>query len=322
MDRTERFQLIVRRLHEQRILTRRQIQEELEVSLATFKRDLAYLRDRMQAPIVWDRDLDGYRLEQPSGAPRYALPGLWFNADEIHALLAMHALISGMGEHVLDSVVAPALARVEKLLGGTGRDSTEVRERIRLISPGRRQSEHNFFGLISQAVLQRRQLHIGYFARGNGETTQRDVSPQRLVHYRENWYLDAWCHLRKGIRSFAVEEITLAKMLDKPAKEVAERALDRQLGAAYGIFSGAALLNAKLRFSPERARWVKREIWHPLQRSHFDAKGCYVLQFPYGDDRELLMDILRHVPEVEVLAPESLRQRFREKLQHALSRMS
>lgn len=321
MDRTERFQLIIRRLHERRAITRRQIQDELEVSLATFKRDLAYLRDRMQAPIVWDRELDGYRLEQPPGAPQFSLPGLWFNADEIHALLAMHALISGMGERVLDSVVAPALSRVEKLLDGAAQGSAEVRKRIRLISPGRRQPDHDCFGLIAQAVLQRRRLHIRYFARGNGETTQRDVSPQRLVHYRENWYLDAWCHLRKGIRSFAVEEIMAARLLDQPTREIPAHDLDAQLGAAYGIFSGPAPRTAKLRFSPSRARWIKREIWHPLQHAHFDAKGHYVLEFPYGDDRELIMDILRHVPEVEVLAPESLRQHFREKLEQALSRM-
>ncbi|MGH8460638.1 MAG: helix-turn-helix transcriptional regulator [Stenotrophobium sp.] len=319
MDRTERFQRIIRRLHEHRIITRQQIQGELEVSLATFKRDLEYLRDRLHAPIVWDAAQQGYRLDQPADAPRYALPGLWFNAEEIHALLAMHTLLAGMGERVLDDAVAPLLGRVEGLLDGSTQGGAEIRKRIRVISPGRRVPEHSCFGAIAQAVLQRRQVHIHYFARGEGKTTQRDVSPQRLVHYRENWYLDAWCHLREDLRSFAVEEITSATLLEKPAKEISERALDKKLSSAYGIFSGAATQTAKLRFSSERARWVKREIWHPQQTAHFDAKGRYILQFPFGDDRELISDILRHVPDVEVLAPARLRERLRERLKTALS---
>lgn len=320
MDRTERFQRIIRKLHEKRLVTRAEIQDELEISLATFKRDLEYLRDRLEAPIIWDAEQGGYRFDQPATAPRYALPGLWFNADEIHALLAMHALISGMGERVLDSAVAPVLGRVEKLLEGGSSSATELKKRIRVISPGHRALEHDGFGTISQAVLQRQRLHIRYFARGSGETSERDISPQRLVHYRENWYLDAWCHLRKGIRSFAVEEIRSVRTLDEPAREVSDAELDKALGSSYGIFSGEATQVARLRFTPERARWVRRETWHPLQKGAFDKQGRYVLEVPYSDDRELVMDILRHVPEVEVLAPKTLRDKLVMHLRDSLSR--
>jgi len=321
MDRTERFQRIIRKLHEKRLVTRAEIQDELEISLATFKRDLEYLRDRLEAPIIWDAEQVGYRFEQADNAPRYALPGLWFNADEIHALLAMHSLISGMGERVLESAVAPVLSRVEKLLEGDGNSAVEVKKRIRVISPGHRAFEHDDFGQISQAVLQRKRIHIRYFARGAGETSERDVSPQRLVHYRENWYLDAWCHLRKGIRSFAVEEIQSVKALDESAKEVPDSDLDKALGSSYGIFSGEATQIAKLRFSIERARWVKRETWHPEQKGSFDKQGRYTLEVPYSDDRELVMDILRHVPEVEVLAPAALREKLTQRLKAYLAAM-
>ncbi len=319
MDRTERFQRIIRKLHEKRLVTRAEIQDELEISLATFKRDLEYLRDRLEAPIIWDADQGGYRFDQPAAAPRYALPGLWFNADEIHALLAMQSLISGMGERVLDSAVAPVLERVEKLLDGGNSSAAEVKKRIRVISPGHRALEHDDFGQISQAVLQRKRLHIRYFARGAGETSERDISPQRLVHYRENWYLDAWCHLRQGIRSFAVEEIQSVKTLDETTKDVSDAELDTALGSSYGIFSGEATQLAKLRFSAERARWVKRETWHPQQKGSFDKQGRYTLELPYSDDRELVMDILRHVPEVEVLAPKALREKLLQRLKTYLT---
>ena len=62
------------------------------------------------------------------------------------------------------------------------------------------------------------------------------------------------------------------------------------------------------------------EQWHPEQKGHWDAQGHWVLQIPYSDDRELVMDVLRHTPEVEVLGPEALRQLVREKMQEGLAR--
>jgi predicted DNA-binding transcriptional regulator YafY len=65
---------------------------------------------------------------------------------------------------------------------------------------------------------------------------------------------------------------------------------------------------AKLRFSPDRARWVAAETWHPQQIGSFDPSGRWVLELPYNDPRELLMDVLKHGASVEVLSPESLRR--------------
>jgi len=76
---------------------------------------------------------------------------------------------------------------------------------------------------------------------------------------------------------------------------------------------------ATLRFSPERARWVAAETWHLQQRGRFEPDGRYVLELPYADPRELVMDILRHVPEVEVLGPPALQSLVREKLMSGLA---
>ncbi|MEO6748851.1 MAG: WYL domain-containing protein [Casimicrobiaceae bacterium] len=74
---------------------------------------------------------------------------------------------------------------------------------------------------------------------------------------------------------------------------------------------GGESKRAKLRFSRERARWVAAEAWHPEQKGSFDAEGRYLLELPYRDDRELVLDILRHGGEVEVLEPGELRATVR-----------
>ena len=138
------------------------------------------------------------------------------------------------------------------------------------------------------------------------------------MHYRDNWYLDAWCHLRRDLRSFAVDAIRSAEILDVAADEVEEAELNRVLAAGYGIFSGEDTEWARLRFQPEQARWVMEEQWHPQQRTELLPDGSLVLELPYANPTELVMDILRHGSGVEVIEPPALRRQVRERLTDAL----
>ena len=182
---------------------------------------------------------------------------------------------------------------------------------------GQRQLQLDHFERVGSALLRRKQLHITYLSKGKAELTDREVSPQRLVHYRENWYLDAWCHMRNELRNFAVDSIQRVEVLEKAAKEVSKRSVNEALGPGYGIFTGVKVQWAKIAFTPHRARWVSSEQWHPKQKGRFDEAGRYILELPYADHRELIMDILKYGADVEVLGPESLRQLVREEHERA-----
>ncbi|MEX0959313.1 MAG: WYL domain-containing protein [Burkholderiales bacterium] len=310
MDRTERFYRIDRLLRDHKVVPIERFLDALGVSRATFKRDLEYMRDRLHAPIEWDRDASGYRLvEAASGASDYELPGLWFNESEILALLTMERLLEDIEPGLLAPRLAPLKQRLAALIESADHPAEQVRERIRILHMASRAQKIRHFEPVALALLRRRRLHLDYFVRSRGELTHRDVSPQRLVHYRDNWYLDAWCHASNGVRSFSLDAVEHAEALDASAMEVPPRELDRLLGAGYGIFSGDRVQWARLCFTAERARWVANEQWHPQQRASFDAAGRYLLEVPYSQDPELLMDILKYGPEVEVLEPESLRER-------------
>lgn len=309
MSQTDRLARIRRLLDERRSVSRQMLLDQLEVSPATLKRDLAFLRDTMNTPIVWDRELGGYRIDptQTVGA-QIELPSMWFSDKEIHALLTMQHLLANLDPGgILAPHVAPLVARLNALMGATRHPADEVRKRVLIVGIGKRSTKLTHFEAIGAALLQRKRLAIRYFARGKGEESERDISPQRLVHYRENWYLDAWCHLRGEVRNFAVDSIRHVHLLKTPAHDIPNARLDTILGPGYGIFAGTAVQTARLRFSPERARWVAAEHWHPDQHGSFDADGHYILEIPYADHRELVMDILKHGRHCEVLGPVGLR---------------
>jgi predicted DNA-binding transcriptional regulator YafY len=321
MDRTERFYKIERMLRNRDVVPIRDFLDELGVSAATFKRDIEYLRERLNAPIPWDREKHGYRLyDSDPENPRHELPGLWFNSSEIHALLAFHHLLDNLQSGLLTPHIAPLKKRIQALIEKDDHSFAEVARRIRVLPQAARRIESSCFQAISHALLARRRLRLVHYHRVRNEETAREVSPQRLVHYRDNWYLDAWDHGKQALRTFAVDSIRRATPLDAKARNVPDKTLDTELGNGYGIFAGRKTQTAVLRFTPERARWVAHEQWHPNQKMRWLEDGYLELRIPYSDSRELIMDILKYGPDVEVIAPASLRREVTERLRLAAQR--
>ena len=317
MERIERIHALHRILTAARYpVTVQRLQEELECSRATVYRDLAYLRDYLMAPVVGNGEA-GFRYD-PDEADRFELPGLWLSSQELHSLLAAQQLMMRSGGGVLSTALAPLQHRIEKLLDEHAGGRRVPVERVRVIPHRSRKLDETAFRNVATAVLDRKQLAFEYRARSTDERTRRTVSPQRLTHYRENWYLDAWDHARDGLRSFSVDRITAARVSDEAARDVPDEELDRQLASSYGIFSGTPKGWATVMFSAKAARWVADEHWHSQQQGRFLPDGRYELKLPYSSGRELLMDVLHYGSDAEIIEPASLREQARSLLSLAL----
>ncbi len=288
----------------------------LECSKPTLHRIIAMMRAYLNAPI--QSTMDGYRYGPAREGQPYELPGLWFTATELQALAVVHRLLADLGSGMLEEHIAPLAKRLEHLARHQRLNLGEAASRLRFPAVAARQVGPAF-QISASATLQRRKLWMEYHARGSDEITERVVSPQRLTHYRESWYLDAFDEQRRALRSFAIDRITKPTVLQEPATDVSTSELDAHYASAYGIFGGAADKHAVLRFSKNRARWVADERWHPQQEGCRLDDGRYELRIPYRDDRELVMDILRHGPEVEVVEPDELRAQVIEHLRRSLT---
>jgi predicted DNA-binding transcriptional regulator YafY len=318
MDRTERFYKIEMLIRNRGGVSFDDLLAELEVSPATLKRDLQYLRERLDAPIVYERFDNRYRFGGSAGERSHELPGLWFSDKEIHALLTMHQLIQGLeAEGVLGRHLQPLLDKLHAMLGASDVAAAELMKRVKIVAAARRPVNARFFESVGSALLERRRIELRYFTRGRGSESRRVVSPQRLTHYRNTWYLDAWCHASDGLRRFALDAVRDATLLDKRAKEVAMATVRAELDGGYGVFAGSQLQWATLLFSAEAAAWVGAEQWHPLQQSTLRDDGSLELRLPYADSTELSMDIRRHGDQVRVLAPPALVRQVAQSLQRA-----
>jgi predicted DNA-binding transcriptional regulator YafY len=320
MDRYERILALHRHLKSARYpVPLARLMDELQCSRATLYRDIAFLRDALGAPVESDSTGEGgFRYDQKE-AERFELPGLWLNSDELHALLATHQLLDRTGSGVLSSALAPLRSRIESLLAQQAGGKRWPMERVRVIGSYVRRRDEIAFRIVASAVLERRQVEFDYLARSTNERTHRRVSPQRLTHYRDNWYLDAWDHEREGLRSFSVDRIQHARLREEAARDLPDDELDLHLASSYGIFSGAPKGIATIVFSPKAARWVADEHWHSKQEGRFLPDGRYQLKLPYSNAKELLMDVLRYGADAEITEPVALREQAKTLLGLALS---
>lgn len=297
---------------------------ELGVSYATFKRDLEVLRDQFQAPITWQPGEGGrergYVLEDKGwSSGKLGLPRAWFTSSEIYALLMIDTLATHIAPGLLTEHLQPLITRITLALSAADDTPEDIRSRVQILASAARRRDAAHFENVAQATVRRNRLEMLYFTKSRNERNTRVVSPQRLIHYKENWYLVAWCHKAEALRVFALDSVEDAKVLKEPAFEADKAAVDAMVGKDFGIFSGGDRKWAKLRFSALQARWVEAEVWHPEQKASYLEDGSLVLEVPYSDQRELLLDVLKFGPEAEVLEPVELREEVRSRLRRALS---
>jgi len=320
MPNAERLARIERLIRNRGVVSMATLMEETEMSRATLKRDLEYLRSRLGAPIEYDAADNGYRFAATRDATRLELPGLWLDESELYSLLMAHQLLAGLDEDgLLARHMQPLLERIRHLLGSDA--DSALLDRVRIVSAMRRPVPSRWFQRVAQALLERRRLHLRYLTRARRETGERDVSPQRLVHYRSTWYLDAWCHRVEGLRRFALDAIEDAGVLDTRARELPLAEVQAAMDAGYGIYAGVRRERrwAVLHFDRTAAQWASREQWHPEQQGRWLDDGRYALRVPYVEDTELVMDILRQGEQVEVVEPAALRRTVRARLAAALA---
>jgi len=320
MSRRERLYHLHDILRQRRTpVSRHVLMEELGCSQATLYRLIAELRDSLGAPLEQDEEGRGFFYDR-SLAGHFELPGLWISPDELQALLIARHILGNVQPGLLEGELKGVQERINQLLDRQGLDFSAQPERIHIRKDAGRPVPGALFEDVLGGLFGRQRLQIEYHGRRRDDLSSREISPQRLTSYRDRWYLDAWCHRAEGLRSFSLERIRSLTRLDQAAQEVDPRLIREQMDAAFGIFSGPADHVATLLFSAEAARWAAEEMWHPDQQGTWQADGTYQLTVPFGQDRELQMEILRYGADVEVLGPEFLRTGVKAALSEALGR--
>jgi predicted DNA-binding transcriptional regulator YafY len=282
-----------------------QVARQTGWSRATAYRALDVLEVQLRVPLERDRRRGIKIAERQVGMSE--VPGLWFGPAELEALACMEHALSTLEGGLFATVLAPVRGRIESLLQAQQIRPQAWTDRLKMISIGHKRVEPGLLRRVAEAVLRERQLEVVYRKLGEAPGPVRRVSPQTLLRYRDNWFVDVWCHQRRDIRTFAMDRLASAKVLKQKAERVPRRELDRHFTHSYGIYAGAPVAEAVVRFTGLAAEEVSQEEWHPEQRGE-KRDGEYVLRVPYAHADELARDILRWGGHAEVVSPSALRR--------------
>lgn len=283
------------------------LSHQFEVSSATSRRDIAYMRDRLLAPLAFDQQKNGFYYTDQD----FSLP--FENSPRIISLLAM---LNKLAEEA-GLAQLPEVKKLTKRLA-TLLDSnlTRVIDNVHYEWVEVESIDPDIFQTILDGLIRSKSCTVSYRS-VKGESSSRLIDPLRLINYQGRWYLLAFCHLRREHRLFHIARIASVVL---SSQAVIEKNSDTTsyIENSFGIFKGKTIYHARIFFSSTAAELVRHQHWHRDQRV-VKKDGGVELTIPVSDDREIMMKILQYGRMARVIEPKSLRERVKNEIE-AMSR--
>lgn len=314
----ERFVWFDNEARRERFPNATKLGEHFEIATKTAQRSIDHFRDRLQAPLEYDLSHKGYYYTDPT----FQLPVIRISEEELLALLISRKLITEASAGSLADELGSVSQRLGSLLSanlpGRAKPEDAFSFRWKNISP----TDPQTFKIVTSALLQGKLLTFCYYSPTTSNCTMRTVEPHHMVNYMGNWHLISFCHLRNDWRDFVLGRMTLCNIEGTLFKIREKEEWQPFLHNTFGIFQNHQSFNVVLRFTPERSRWIKSEMWHEAQTEELQENGSLLLTVPASHEQEIMMEILKHGSHVEVLEPVWLREKIIKEMKASLNNYS
>jgi predicted DNA-binding transcriptional regulator YafY len=284
-----------------------QLAEAVECHIRTIYRDLEALQ-QAGFPIYNERTAGQTRWCLMENARR---PGtVPFSLTELMALYFSRDLLQALKGTVLFTAIESIFRKISATLPPeTERFLKRFQQSVKVGLPPRSQTDRarDTFASLNQAIVARQRLAIEYFTMRRRTTRMRQVDPYRLWFFDGAFYLIAYCHLRRGIRVFAVDRIRTLQRLESHFNPPPDFDLDALMASSFGVFQGD-LVKVKIRFGPPVAGYIQEKIWHPSQSLKTEPDGSLVFEAEVAGTEEIRHWVMQWGSQAEVLAPAALRR--------------
>ena len=282
---------------------------ELEVTPKTIHRDLEFMRDRLELPIEYDGAKFGYHYTEEVSA----FPTVHITEGELFALiLAEKALQQYRGTN-FEKPLLSAIKKMEQSLPDTiSLNLSDIEQTISFRTRAEQILDLEIFDALAKAAAHRRQIEIAYRKPGRREIEPRVVDPYHLANINGEWYLFAFDHLRKDIRTFAPARIQSAKPTGKTFARPQKFSLEKRLRDSFGVHSGEGEHDVVIRFDARVADYVREKKWHESQELREMKNGAVELRLKLSSLMEIQRWILSWGGDAKVIQPRELAEAVRE----------
>lgn len=292
----------------------RVLAEKLEVSWHTIIRDLNHLQDDEGAPIRYDASRKGYVLTDQA----WTLPPVTLNQREVFAFSVATRMLQPFRGTPLEMDLHSLFDKIARSLEGKVTFSADaMTDHVSILEEDYVPMDRDRWVEVAGFIERGQTVRMRYVTFA-GEAKSYTALPLHLVAYHGNWYVLAMARDKNEPATFALSRIREIG----PSNEVIsmKHPFDPQahLAGAFGITGGGEPVEVQLRFSPKVATYIAERQWHPGQRVKYRRDGSLDLYLAARGRKELIRWILSWQPDVEVMAPDELRERVRKKLRAGL----
>jgi predicted DNA-binding transcriptional regulator YafY len=315
-----RLAYIESKLREGKFPTAKELAQPFACSERTIERDIARLRHEHGAPVYFNADYGGYAFSDPT----FSLPAVRLTQSELLAVFLAERVLAQYANTPLHHRLASAFRKIAEYLPDEEitLDFQEVASAISFDpGPVRSEAKEKIFDQLTKAIADRRRIEMDYFSQYRNEMTHnRQVDPYHILNYQGDWYVCGFCHLRQGLRDFALTRIHRLRVLEQtfsiPSSFDKETYLKRQ----FGIEKGGAPQEVILQFSPTQARWMGEKVWHQTEVKLPQPDGALILKMFVPVTSELKRWVMSYGRDVEVLGPEELRGMVKREIEELAAR--
>jgi predicted DNA-binding transcriptional regulator YafY len=279
--------------------------ENLGVNARTIYRDLFVIN--LVDQVDYDQERKGYAFTHGDSIKKPLL-----SDEELMTLFTAGEAVSHLGAPFRENFQR----LVEKMVSATAKPPSKGKPPIVIKVPDTARSGiiDSSLKIIATCLQDRRSVDITYKAHGTKEVTKRTIDPYGLIFYEGIWILIGFCHLRKEIRSFALDRIQDCGERNLYFSPRSDFNLEEYLAKSWGVVDGEEM-KVVVRFKPEVAEYITRkDKWHPSEARKMLPDGGVELAFTVAGIYEIKKWIYSWIPHIEVVKPRSLRDLIKKEL--------
>jgi len=276
---------------------------EIEVATKTIHRDLEFMRDRLNLPLEFNPTRNGYHYTEEVSA----FPTMQITEGELFALVVAEKALQQYRGTSFEKPLLSAIQKMEQALPDTiSINLADMGQTISFRTRAEPVLNLEIFDALARAVSQRQQLELAYRKPGQDQPEPRLVDPYHLANINGEWFLFAYDHARKDIRTFVPARIQSAKTTGKTFAHSRKFSLEQRLRDSFGVHSGKGNHEVVIRFHPRVADYIREKRWHESQQMRELKGGGVELRMRLSSLVEIERWILSWGGDAAVLKPREL----------------
>ncbi|MFV0387296.1 MAG: helix-turn-helix transcriptional regulator [Pyrinomonadaceae bacterium] len=294
------------------------LSKRLEVHRRTIRRDIAFMRDSLNAPIKYENSKNGFCYTHEN----WEMPLVSLTEGELLAFFIATIAIRGNGNTIEDESLRRAIAKI----GNSLPESVSVRlgylfDALSFQAPPHVVSDGELLNILHEAINSKQTIEFEYYSPHTDSSGKRKVNPLLLHNHEGTWYLASYDHLRRDYRDFHTARISNLKLTNEFFETPINWNKEDYLNKGFAMYRGGEEMNVEIIFDKYQSKWMReRTLFQPNEKREELDNGRLKLKFTVGENglEAVARFCLQYAGNFVAVKPEELKEIIKEKLEKAL----